>query len=561
MAKIRDFAFTEGTVAASSFDCDMPEHESGDFLLAFTNQDGSATPNLPSGWTNIDNNTGSGHGWRVFYKVAASSSETLTVTITSDTFTCTVVAIKDADTSDPINASNKRTTDDNTNPFAGIGVTTDEDNCIVFQFLSTDGGMGPTCDPPWTNLTNGDAGSNSGGLAYMVKKSYGAIPAPDWWGAINDNTNAFIVAINDATTPATLQGYIQQDTDPGEFLEAGIFATTNVWGNLYPISLSLATIGSKTTVYDVATAQTDQGLNPYWPVANCTPAASSTGVNVGGPQVDFGSAKDLENGIVFFNFFFTTSRDYVDCSTPTDAGQAGILFITRDGSAYKAWSVGAKNTVTTKPDGYNITCIQVDQVTDTKFASSGTHADDAADGFLTLAQGKYGAVAFRWGNVCIAYEFALAGGTSATPLNFDDIDFVLNRSLGQQRVMLREGSAATFLVPIKIGGTDPIHIEVNLRTLQYRKQADGVDYLDWHVDDNKCGFEFDGQSGDTIHFKNCVFVSGSPVYWRFNASHSADANIDFSGSSIINATVTLRSTVSLSGVSFIDCPTFTQNAA
>ena len=636
MASIRDFAFTEGTVATTSGVADMPEHQAGDLLLAFGNADGnSRTLSLPNGYAAISNGTGSGHGWRVCFKIAESSGESITFTLNgSDTYTTTVVSIKDALAklrtvtgaswssnvatitigthtvqvddviavtgidpngycgvytvtaiggttvsyalgSDPgtystggrvcltpINASDARTTDDNTNPFSGIGTTTTLANCLVFSFLSTDGGIGPTCEPPWTQITNGDAGANSGGVAYLVKQAAGAISAPNWWGALNDNTTAVIVAVRDDGNLATLQGGIQPDTVNGKLLEAGIYsATGNVWGNAYPGALSLSSIGSKTTIYDLAAAQTDQGLNPYWPVINCTPAVNTAGDSVSGPQMDFGTAQDLTGGIVLFNCFFTTNRDYVDVSTMTDAGGCGILFVTRDDTAYKAWSVMAKNTVTTRPDGYNIIGIQVDQSTDTRFASDGSQDDAAVDGILALAQNKYGAVGFRWGNICIAYEHAICGGSATTPLNFDDLDYVLNHAIGQQRIMLREGSAATFLAPVKIGGTAPVHVAVDLRTLQFRRGSDQLDYLDWHVDDGAVGFEFDGQANDSIAFTNCVFVGGSPYYWRFNSSHSADAGIDFSGSVIINAQVTLRSTSSLDNMTFIDCPSFASNGA
>lgn len=565
MAAIRDFAFTEGTTAAGSYLPDMPVHETDDLLIAFCNNDAVGFGAAPSGWSTIYAADYGSHGAAVYYKIATSDSESPTITLaSSETYTCTVVSVVNVDTVDPINANSLSGGDDSTNPFAGVAVTTDADNCIIFSFLSTDGGIGPTCESPWTNITNGDAGANSGGLAYQVKKTAGTVSANTWRGQFNENTRSITVAVNDDGNLTTLSPYIQSDTSNGALLESGYWITggaANAWGNTYPTSLTLAAIGAKTTGYDSATLQGDQGLNPYWAVANCTPAANTAGTVVRGPQLDFNTAKDLSGGLVLFNFFFSTSRDYVDISKTTDSGQCGLLFVVRDGTAYRAWSVGAKGTVTTKPDGYNHIGIQVDQTTDTRFASSGTVATTAVDGILTLAQCRYGAAAFRWGNLVIVYEQSLAGGTSITPLDFDDLDFLLNASVGQQRIMLREGSAATFLSPVKIGGTDPVHIAINLRTLQFRTQADEIDYLDWHVDDNFVGFDFDGQASDTIAFTNCVFVGGSSYYWRFNAGHSGSANLNFSGTTVINAMVTLRSTVVIDNITFISCNEITLNDA
>ncbi|OGV97342.1 hypothetical protein A2W24_06450 [Microgenomates group bacterium RBG_16_45_19] len=568
MPAIRDFAFTEGTTTAASYQPDMPVHETDDLLIAFCNNDAVGFGAAPANWSTIYAADYGAHGAAVYYFIATSSSVTSpTITLASaETYTCTVVSVKNIDTNDPINTNALSAADDSTNPFDGVAVTTDADDCLIFSFLTTDGGIGPTCEPPWTNITNGDAGANSGGLAYQIKKALGAVAANTWRGQFNENTRSISVAINDdgAGTPISISPYIQSDTTNGTLLESGYWITlggANAWGNIYQTSLSLAAIGAKTTAFDAAALQTDQGLNPYWAVADCTPAASAAGSTVGGPQLNFASASDLSGGIVLFNYFFVTSRDYVDISKTTDSGQCGLLFVARDGTAYRAWSVGAKGTVTTKPDGYNHVGIQVDQSTDTRFATSGSIVATAIDSILTLAQGRYGAVSFRWGNLVIVYEQALAGGTSTNPLSFDDLDFVLNASVGQQRIMLREGSAATFLAPIKIGGTDPIHLSVNLRTLQFRTQADELDYLDWHVDDNKVGFEFDGQANDTISFTNSVFVGGSPFYWRFNSGHSASAILDFGGTTIINATVTLRSTVTLDNITFIACNEIVLNDA
>jgi hypothetical protein len=59
-----------------------------------------------------------------------------------------------------------------------------------------------------------------------------------------------------------------------------------------------------------------------------------------------------------------------------------------------------------------------------------------------------------------------------------------------------------------------------------------------------------------------VFTSESSYYWKFHASHAdIGTNLDFSGSTVVIATVTLRSSVSLNSVTFIDCPSFTQNNA
>jgi hypothetical protein len=81
------------------------------------------------------------------------------------------------------------------------------------------------------------------------------------------------------------------------------------------------------------------------------------------------------------------------------------------------------------------------------------------------------------------------------------------------------------------------------------------------VDDDFAGFEFDGQASDTIEFTKCVFTGGSSYYWRFNSGHSGTASIDFTGTVVANASVILRSTSDLDGVTFTDCSSFDSNGA
>ena len=132
--------------------------------------------------------------------------------------------------------------------------------------------------------------------------------------------------------------------------------------------------------------------------------------------------------------------------------------------------------------------------------------------------------------------------------------------------MQQAGALATCWISLRFGGVDPIHVGLNLKTFQYPRRADAVDYVAFHASNNKLGIEFDGQDRgggdvDTLQFTNCLFTSDSSYYWRFASTHDAGADLDFSGSSVVNAAVTLRSTVTLDGMAFIDCSSFTLNAA
>jgi hypothetical protein len=146
-------------------------------------------------------------------------------------------------------------------------------------------------------------------------------------------------------------------------------------------------------------------------------------------------------------------------------------------------------------------------------------------------------------------------------MDFDAIADAINNGAGNIPLAVKSGAAMTLWTPVQFGGGEACYTSVNLRTFQFPRKADGAKYLDFHVSNNKMGVEFYGLTGDTLSFTNSVFTSDSPYYWRFNASHSAGATIDFSGTTVVGATVTLRATSDLDAMAFINCPSFTQNGA
>lgn len=63
--------------SATSDSVTLGTHASGDLLLVFAYNDGSATiPSLPSGWLNLHNVTAATGSYRIGFKVATTSSET-----------------------------------------------------------------------------------------------------------------------------------------------------------------------------------------------------------------------------------------------------------------------------------------------------------------------------------------------------------------------------------------------------------------------------------------------------------------------------------------------------
>jgi hypothetical protein len=272
----------------------------------------------------------------------------------------------------------------------------------------------------------------------------------------------------------------------------------------------------------------------------------------------------LGNGVIFGTWRPQVPRDYLDMGKVA-AGGVGLM-IADASNNYRMWCVGAQLSKTTKISDRQNYIIEV-ATEDTDWAESTTNPTlSAIQDWYFCGSGYFGACSAEWSGLYLLNSFVIAGGSAAVPMVFDDIVTAVNNGGGHMPFIEKAGAAGTIWVPLRFGGGEACHVGVNLSVFQWPRKADGIRYLDAHISDNKHGIEFygldrGGGDVDTLKFTNTVFTSETPYYWRFNASHDADADIDFSGSTVVGATVTLRSTVSLSGVAFIGCPTFTQNAA
>ena len=159
-------------------------------------------------------------------------------------------------------------------------------------------------------------------------------------------------------------------------------------------------------------------------------------------------------------------------------------------------------------------------------------------------------------------EHILAGGTAALPLTFIQFINALKHGTQEFPILDRQGNLADVWYPIKFGGGDDLHVVCDLNIFQFPTRASLTDQTSrWHVDDNLVGFDFNGQSGDTVKFTNCVFTGGTPYYWRLNANANSGCDWDFSGSTIVGATITLRAVYTFTAIIFNNCSEITTNGA
>lgn len=564
MAKIRDSAVTLYSATTASMVCEMPTHVTGDLLVACVAKDTAAAFTTPGGWTLVRASTSAGAAGGVYAKRATSSSETVTFALTIETCLATITAVQDvfgSTVADAIPTSAISGADDATLPFTGVGLTTGYANSMLMHMRYQDTTIGTSHLPPWINIFQGDVANGGMTVAYSFEPTAStAITTPEMWSAGADDGRSVMIEIRDGSSGAVTPPYIPLNVVPSVMISPLTGTTGAVDKGTYIAALSIAiTSVAGKTVTGVAVATTaDSGYNPFRGSLRNAGASSTTNLNH--VEIDMTATQNITTGdLIFGTYLNLAPRDYVDTGK---AVQGGVYFIAGSTSGnWRAWVVGGQFTKTEKSDARNNFLIQPSVAT-TQYASAGTPNWASLDYMAFGSSGYYGAPSILWNELWELRTAVLAGGTATNPISFENVINTINLGCGNIPLLQQVGALATVWIPIQFGGNETIGVLCNLNTFQFPQVADEIDYVDFHVSSNKIGIEFYGlSSSDYLHFTNCLFTSPSPYYFRFNASHSANADIDFSGSTVVSATVTLRSTSDLDSVTFISCPTFTQNSA
>lgn len=563
MARIRDYAITIYAAATASMVCEMPAHASGDLLVAFVNKDTASAFTTPSGWTAERTALSAGAAGGVYLKRAASSSEAVTFSLTSETCCAVVIAVEGVNgttVADAVSISAASGADDSTLPLAGVGLTPSHNNCLLLHGLSTDSGIAASADSPWINLFAGDAGVNSLCVCYSQQKTAAAITAPNHWAGAADDSRGFMVAVRDNGTSNLFDAYIPLSTAPALQVTPLIGVTGTVDKGTYraAASIVITSVAGKTVAGQTMAQTTDSGINPFRGSMRNAGASSTTQLNHVELPLTTPVNLTAKQGLIFGTYLNLAPRDYVDTGTAAQGGK--YLIVGSSSTAWKAWVVGGQFSKTEKADARNNYLIEVAS-SDTIYASAGSADMTIADEYAFGSSGYYGAPSVLWNELYLLDVVQIVGGGSGNAFGFEDIVFVVNNGCGILPLLQQAGALATVWAPLKFGGVDATHVLCDLKTFQFPTKADEIDFVDFHVANNKIGIEFHGLANDTLQFSNCLFTADSSYYWRFNSSHSADADINFAGATIVNASVTLRSTVSLTSTSFISCSSFVQNAA
>jgi hypothetical protein len=312
--------------------------------------------------------------------------------------------------------------------------------------------------------------------------------------------------------------------------------------------------------YIAATAAGDAGTNPYTDA--CQNAGSSSTTTLNGCELQFGAAVDLDTGILVGTIRPVLARDFaVDIAEASQLPGGVQVTLLDAGVCYESYEIGAKGCKNLDLDGRSVWAIDWNGSATAWASRSGINKSSVTRIYLSTF-GYFGAPAVQWSMLSLVTRIGIAGGTTAIPLTIDDIAYVANRCIGMFPFVQQSGAAAMIWAPMQFGGGDPVAISCNLNSFQFPARYDGTANFGWNAAEDVAGIKFYPKSGDSIKITNSVFTSPSRYRWEWDASTDAGATIDFTGSTVINANVTLRDlNTAFDSITFIDCPVFTQNGA
>lgn len=572
MAYIVDYAITENAGGgATSVSANVPQHQANDYLIMFAAVNGTAggtSGNTNSGitvtgWTQIGTFqiANSGIASAVYYVRATTSTTTCTVAITTaDDYSIKVISVRDADQTtflDGTPVSSNTGTTASSSWTSGTFSTTQPNSLIIYYhaldgitpMAHTDAGTMFLVSSDSTGTTAQTSAGSA--IAWYVQRTAGPIPAASWSANISTQRTDHIFAIRNVSN-GVIPAYIDDSETQATRLHSGLHVGTLNNTVVETVMTATASINGKTMGTSTPAVGADFGINPYSnAIGNAAAIVARTNLN--GYQITLTGGRNLSTGLIVGNFIARTPKEARYGIGATAEGGL-VARIGNSATAWNSYQLAAKDAVQSL-ETRSLFAIQAGYTGTTYGASQGTAVTTTG---ITFFQIYYNAPLFA----SIAYltdlyqvfKTTVAGGTATVPVDIDGLTRVGNSY--RLPLIKKTGSAILSYTPIQIGGGDAVNFQVDSATVQFpgRNNATTKD-LGYHAADNALGLSLAGKSGDIIYLTNSVITSPIPYYFNINAVATSAATWNLSGTTIINANVTLRPVYTFDKLTFSACPT------
>jgi len=309
--------------------------------------------------------------------------------------------------------------------------------------------------------------------------------------------------------------------------------------------------------YDALANIADTGAQPFHNSTNTTPSVYATTVpGLVGTYWNIGSSiapYTATGKTIIGTWTFSTPRDYIDAGARSEL--SGVTLVLIDASYNdRTYYIGGYQANDTYPNERNIYALQWDAVIKTCNEYYNTPANISKIGLFAR---QIRGAGIQYFSQCVAYDIPIiSGGTASNPITNTEFFDTFKIDYYYPLPLMRNGNC---VLPIQFGGSDPLCIELNTLLLSFPRLTTEPDafaaepYLTVHADPNYLGLIFDGRSGDTIKLTNSVISSESSWRFEFLSTANDGATWDFSGTTLINAEVTLKNVTTFDSMIFSGC--------
>lgn len=262
MAYVDSFLTQSSTTGATSYALTLPDHVANDVIVVCVSADAGVSTLSASGWTQVGTTqTSTGHVAAVFYKRAASSAETCTITCgVADAIHVHMIILKDVNTTTALDASSVTNNATATEVTCG-SITTTTADCLLLYYLALDQNTagvpsmahsrpGPSATMHF--LDSSDNGGTTvttqaaGAIGWYYQRSTGGTPQPVWDIAATELTTSFVMAFRNVSG-GKIPPYVDDYAENGRQLMTGTWwasATTRNNQNFKATPLTYARVGS-----------------------------------------------------------------------------------------------------------------------------------------------------------------------------------------------------------------------------------------------------------------------------------------------------------------------------
>lgn len=506
-------------------------HQANDLALAFVNQDtGTATAiTNSSGWTELTTQAAANaQRLAVFYKVVASSSEPdLVLAGHNENWCGTVVLIRGASPTTPINASARANVlSGSTSSSWTPGVTTTAANCLVLHAWSHDGNSARI--RPLQTGTVDFVSSYAGSATAIHIGSRAQIAAgtnPPIEVASSAQGSAVSIAINDDGSGA-IAPWVGGEANE-MFRQLGTWAATE--GVTFQ-ALSATGIGSILGVPLDTNVSTAAGASSQ--IYVYTTIGSSTATD-GNPGLISGAcfavpSTDLTGKLLSLTSIFPAPA--------TPIGPLGIIMTLQDSAgAWVAYQLhGQKHSAT------NLVRHHVFEIGGPGVLASGGGAIDWTDivriGFgmhrtYTTAVSR----SFMVGNLFFATKVKLVGGSPALPVNMGHLVNAAEGWYGNMSVIQQGQRQALIRTGVQFGdGTTPTYADTTACSLETPEAyATTLPQYLWRVGNDKIEVRIKASASCTMRLGSTTYAAGTRQLFVIDPASSPSADYDFAGAAFV----------------------------